>query len=118
MQVKDLRDYGWKVDGKGEVMIVWDTEESIAAVQALVDSLTSGCGCKTGCTGNRCKCFKASKLCSVGGHCQNCANNGQEKQLSAHDSTAENSDSDSSSASTQGSDDSCAESSSDEICPE
>ena len=83
MQVPNLTEHGWSMNAAGEVLVEWDTEESISAVKALLDSLTSGCSCKTGCTTKRCKCSKAGQRCSVGCHCHNCKNNQQKRQQSS-----------------------------------
>ena len=83
MQVPNLTEHGWSVNAAGEVPVEWDTEESISAVKALLDSLTSGCSCKTGCTTKRRKCSKAGQRCSVRCHCHNCKNNQQKRQQSS-----------------------------------
>ena len=74
MIVPDLTEHGWKVDEDGAVTVMWDTPESMEAVQTLLDSLTSGCKCKTGCSTHRCKCFKGNRACSSGCRCRNCTN--------------------------------------------
>lgn len=87
MQVPNLTQYGWSVNAAGEVLVEWDTEESISAVKALLQSLTSGCSCKTGCTTKRCKCSKAGQRCSVGCHCHDCKNNATSRRNSSRAST-------------------------------
>ena len=84
-------EHGWCVNTTGKIEVSWDTEESIASVKALVESLTSGCKCKTGCSTNRCKCRKSGDYCSVGCRCKdnrpNCkkiCNNVSEKSVTTY----------------------------------
>ena len=74
MNIPDPTEHGWCLDESGAIDVKRDNQESIAAVQALVESLTSRCTCKTGCSTTRCRCKKAERHCSVGCRCKNCTN--------------------------------------------
>ncbi|XP_052059747.1 uncharacterized protein LOC127700352 [Mytilus californianus] len=59
--------------------LVWDTVLNFQKVEKTVEWYTKGCGCKTGCKTNRCKCKKAQNdncdgFCGPGCKCVNCFN--------------------------------------------
>lgn len=69
----EMTDYGWmKVND--ELEIQWETEGNIKKVECLIDFLTKGCKCKTGCTTRRCRCNKGGTRCGPSCQCVNCRN--------------------------------------------
>ena len=63
-----LTEFGW-VFQDNKLKIVWDTPENIQAIESKIKLWTEGCGCKTGCTTNRCKCKSKDVSCSPGCKC-------------------------------------------------
>ncbi|KAL9966137.1 hypothetical protein ACROYT_G024162 [Oculina patagonica] len=63
-------DFGWKMDNDR-----WRPRWTILPEAAKACSELLKCGCRTGCSSGRCKCFKASlpctELCGCSGGCQN-----------------------------------------------
>jgi hypothetical protein len=59
-----------------ELKTVWDTAHNIDQVKEKIVSISSGCGCKTGCTSKRCACFKKDPraYCGQGCKCVECNN--------------------------------------------
>lgn len=74
MTLPPLVDYGWHINASHELMIRWDTEENIRAVNDRVQLLLRGCKCTTGCTTARCSCKKNKRQCSEGCSCKHCCN--------------------------------------------
>ena len=82
---------GWKRTESGTYAYDWECQTVQRRVQDTIDFLTKGCGCKTSCQSQRCKCFKNKHCCGPGCNCQNCLN-----VPAAHSSMEdENTDSDS-----------------------
>jgi len=73
MEVKPMTDYGW-MNSEGNLVIEWDSDDNIQAIQQRVRLLTKGCKCATGCSTARCCCKKKGQQCSLGCSCTNCIN--------------------------------------------
>ena len=73
VQLALMSRYGW-VNKDGVLDILWDLEENMKTVKTFVESLTKGCGCKSGCSKKISKCFKNSDKCGAGCKCINCQN--------------------------------------------
>ena len=76
--LSDLSKCGWQITDN-RLEIVWDTVLNFQKVEKTVEWYTKGCGCKTGCKTNRCKCRKAQNencdgFCGPGCKCVNCFN--------------------------------------------
>ncbi|CAC5415615.1 unnamed protein product [Mytilus coruscus] len=56
--LSELSKSGWQITDN-RLEIVWDTVLNFQKVEKTVEWYTKGCGCKTGCKTNRCKCKKA-----------------------------------------------------------
>ena len=97
MEVPSTATHGWQLTD-GALAITWDTPESLDAIQALVESLTSGCQCKSGCSSKRCKCFKKGRECSTGCRCRNCKNLQDSAQPHEPESSSSSADSESDSS--------------------
>ena len=73
--------HGWKL--KDNVLAIdWDSEEHMSQVRSRVALIKKGCGCKTGCSSNRCKCRKNNVQCGPGCTCDNCCNHPVSQQVS------------------------------------
>ncbi|CAC5419098.1 unnamed protein product [Mytilus coruscus] len=76
--LSELSKSGWQItDNRLET--VWDTVLNFQKVEKTVEWYTKGCGCKTGCKTNRCKCKKAQNdncdgFCGPDCKCVNCFN--------------------------------------------
>ena len=73
MSYPPLQENGWKLEGDN-LLIDWDSNEHMARIRSRVALIRKGCGCKTGCTTNRCKCKKGNVYCGPGCTCDNCNN--------------------------------------------
>ncbi|CAC5419986.1 unnamed protein product [Mytilus coruscus] len=76
--LSELSKSGWQITDN-RLEIVWDTVLNFQKVEKTVEWYTKGCGCKTGCKTNRCKCKKAQNencdgFCGPGCKCVNCFN--------------------------------------------
>ena len=78
MMLAPLHNHGWTRETDGNFSIFWDTEENRKRVKSRVDLLMKGCGCKSGCSSNRCGCRKSGELCRPGCRCVNCKNTEEE----------------------------------------
>ena len=87
INVPPLEGNGWIVQD-GTVNVVWDTPEGLQAAKDLLENLTGGCKCKTGCTTRRCRCRQAKKSCNQICKCSNCANQ-ETTDLQQQESTEE-----------------------------
>jgi len=54
--------------------IDWDSDSNVTAIRDRVALIQKGCGCKTGCQTNRCKCKKSNRACGPGCKYQSCTN--------------------------------------------
>ncbi len=72
---------GWKFDENKLLLIDWDSCEHISHVRNRVALIQKGCGCKTGCASNRCKCKKNDVYCGPGCTCDNCENHPIDQHL-------------------------------------
>ena len=69
-----LTDFGWDI-ANNKLSFVWDLDINFQKVEKTVQWYTKGCGCKTGCLTNRCKCRKNTEgFCGPGCKCINCKN--------------------------------------------
>ena len=64
---------GWKWIDTDILQIDWDSDD-ISEVRTRVALIKKGCGCKTGCMTNRCKCKKSGYFCRPGCACLSCCN--------------------------------------------
>ncbi|CAC5360249.1 unnamed protein product [Mytilus coruscus] len=76
--LSELSKSGWQITDN-RLEIAWDTVLNFQKVEKTVEWYTKGCGCKTGCKTNRCKCKKAQNdncdsFCGPGCKCVNCFN--------------------------------------------
>ena len=62
-------EYGWKDAYDNYEAIMTDEKP---APEAVIEMRL--CGCTTGCTNNRCRCFKSDLVCTEMCHCINCDN--------------------------------------------
>lgn len=67
INVHPATDFGWNSNFEP----IWNTKA--AAPDTLINEIS--CGCKTGCSTNRCSCLKNEISCTNGLNCTNCANN-------------------------------------------
>ena len=65
--------HGW-LKGENGYVIDWEAEDVQQKIQATLDFLDKGCGCKTGCKTKRCSCKKKGKTCGAGCDCRGCTN--------------------------------------------
>ncbi len=61
-------DSGWLFQD-GKYSIDWEDPAKIEKVRNNIDFLLRGCGCKTGCSTNRCRCHQKSMHCGPGCTC-------------------------------------------------
>ncbi len=73
MVLVPLHGHGCNKTREGQIQVDWESEENLRRVRERVTLLLKGCGCKTGCTTNRCSCKKGEK-CGPGYRCRNCSN--------------------------------------------
>ena len=73
---------GWKQVDTSTLAIDWDSESNVSVIRDRVTLLQKGCGCKTGCQTNRCKCRRDKHDCGPGCKCQGCTNVPQTSQTS------------------------------------
>jgi len=76
-----LEEHGWKFKD-GVLTFDWDSDEHMSLVRNRVALIKKGCGCKTGCNTNRCKCRRYDVHCGPGCTCHNCANHPATNQRS------------------------------------
>ena len=69
-----LSGHGWKQVNADTLEIDWDSEDNLTEVCTRVAFIKKGCGCKTGCVTNRCKCKKNHNHYGPGCACQSCSN--------------------------------------------
>ena len=69
-----LNGNGWKQTDSELLQIDWDSDFNICKVCTRVALIRKGCGCKTGCMTNRCKCRKSGNHCGPGCACLSCCN--------------------------------------------
>lgn len=70
VEYPDITHHGWLVDSGTNVSIDWmDLPPAPDGVLENVD-----CSCKTGCSSNRCSCFKANLACTGLCKCKDCTN--------------------------------------------
>ena len=69
-----LHGNGWKQTDSQSLQIDWDSDTNICEVRTRVALIRKGCGCKTGCMTNRCKCRKSGNYCNPGCACLSCCN--------------------------------------------
>ena len=69
-----LNGNGWKQTDSESLQIDWDSDFNISEVRTRVALIRKGCGCKTGCMTNRCKCRKSGNHCGPGCACLSCCN--------------------------------------------
>ena len=76
LRLPSASDHGWEVSNDG-LEITW------TSLPVAPDSLLSfiSCGCKSGCSSNRCSCKKASLKCSDLCKCKDCENGNGETSL-------------------------------------
>lgn len=65
----DMNRFGWKVENN-ITSIVWDTEENMQHIEQITKG--KDCGCTTGCTSKRCKCYRGGDHCRAECKCINC----------------------------------------------
>lgn len=79
----DLSDFWWKVS-HDKLIILLDIDLNFQEVERTVQWYAKGCGCKTSCMTNMCKCrkgsFKGEGFCGPGCKCINCLNLSSSKQ--------------------------------------
>ena len=68
-----LTDYGWEISNNS-LRIVWDSDVNFKKVEKTVELYTKGCGCKGGCSNNKCQCRKKNSYCGPGCKCTSCRN--------------------------------------------
>jgi hypothetical protein len=56
-----LTDYGWEISNNS-LRIVWDSDVNFKKVEKTVEWYTKGCGCKGGCSNNKCQCRKKTPI--------------------------------------------------------
>ena len=71
--------HGWKIDENGHISIDW--MDGNCAPDVLLKNYN--CGCKTGCSTNRCYCKKASLFCTELCQCTACINTTDEQETDA-----------------------------------
>lgn len=69
-----LHGNGWKQVDSTTLAIDWDSDSNVTTIRDRVALIQKGCGCKTGCQTNRCKCKKSNHACGPGCKCQSCTN--------------------------------------------
>ena len=74
MTYPPLEENGWRLSEDNALMINWDSSEHMSLVRDRVALIRKGCGCRTGCKTNRCKCKKNDVCCGPGCTCDNCSN--------------------------------------------
>ena len=67
-----LHGNGWKQTDLQSLQIDWDSDTNICEVRTRVALIRKGCGCKTGCMTNQCKCRKSGNYCGPGCVCLSC----------------------------------------------
>ena len=71
--LKDLTSHGW-LRREDNLVIDWESEGNVKAIEQRVALLTRGCKCKTGCNTLRCGCRKKGERCCEGCACLHCNN--------------------------------------------
>jgi hypothetical protein len=75
MSVPDIKSFGYKRNGRtGLQELVYDFKVQMRRIEAQVELVLKGCGCKTGCASKKCKCQKVGERCSVACRCVGCTN--------------------------------------------
>jgi hypothetical protein len=75
MSIPDIESFGYKRNERtGALELVYDFEVQIKRIEAQVELVLKGCGCKTCCESRRCKCQKVGERCSVACRCVGCKN--------------------------------------------
>ena len=97
--------HGWLRNESG-YSIDWEARKVEKHTQAILDFLSKGCTCKTGCTTRRCECKKTDKTCSAGCECGVCTNISLTQQQVEREEGESESDSESDTKSDTESDDS------------
>jgi hypothetical protein len=72
-KLPSLTDYGWEISNNS-LRIVWDSDVNFKKVEKTVEWYTKGCGCKVGCSNNKCQCRKKNSYCGPGCKCTSCKN--------------------------------------------
>ena len=65
---------GWLKDEDGTYKFNWESNEVARQVTDIIQFLTKGCGCKSGCMSKRCGCVKKDSRCGPGCDCIGCNN--------------------------------------------
>ena len=71
---KNYQQYAFHQPERDQPKVFWGTTESKKKVEDKMEFLTKGCGCKTGCTTNRCGCKKRESHCGPSCKCTGCGN--------------------------------------------
>jgi hypothetical protein len=75
MSIPVIESFGYKRNGRtGALELVYDFEVQMKRIEAQVELVLRGCGCKTGCESRKCKCQKVGERCSVACRCVSCKN--------------------------------------------